>query len=70
MPETRARGPGSNGRGPLDAYRSEVGAEGIQGYSEMIKLEKPFGFSEFGLDNAKNPSGNFDYRIFVRGMQS
>lgn len=54
----------------LDAYTSNIGPAGIQGYPDMIKLGKPFGFTEFGPENADNPSGDFDYRKFVVGMKS
>ena len=54
----------------LDAYTSNIGPAGIQGYPDMIRLGKPFGFTEFGPENAENPSGDFDYRKFVGGMKS
>jgi len=54
----------------LDAYTSNITTSGISGYSAMVKLGKPFGFSEFGPENASNPSGNFDYRIFINGLKT
>lgn len=54
----------------LDAYTSNIGPAGIQGYPDMIKLGKPFGFTEFGPENPDNPSGDFDYRKFVGGMKT
>ena len=36
----------------------------------MVQLGKPFGFTEFGPENASNPSGKFDYRIFINGLKT
>ncbi|MEI8115624.1 MAG: glycosyl hydrolase [Bacteroidia bacterium] len=54
----------------LDAYTSNITTAGISGYSSMVKLGKPFGFTEFGPENAATPSGNFDYRLFVNGLKT
>ena len=54
----------------FDAYTSTVSTSGIGGYSEMVQLGKPFGFTEFGPENASNPSGNFDYRLFINGLKT
>ncbi len=53
----------------LDAYTSSITTQSISGYPAMVKLGKPFGFTEFGPENASNPSGNFDYRIFINGLK-
>jgi len=54
----------------LDAYTSNITTTGISGYSAMVKLGKPFGFTEFGPENASSPSGNFDYRLFINGLKT
>lgn len=54
----------------LDAYTSNITTSGISGYSSMVNLGKPFGFTEFGPENASNPSGNFDYRLFINGLKT
>lgn len=53
----------------LDAYTSTITTAGIGGYAAMVNLGKPFGFTEYGPENASNPSGNFDYRIFINGVK-
>jgi mannan endo-1,4-beta-mannosidase len=53
----------------LDAYTSTISGAGISGYPAMVNLGKPFGFTEFGPENASNPSGTFDYRIFINGVK-
>jgi len=54
----------------FDVYSSNVNTAAIGGYSAMVKLGKPFGFTEFGPENSSNPSGNFDYRIFINGLKT
>jgi len=54
----------------FDAYTSYITPTEIGGYSAMINLGKPFAFTEFGPENASNPSGNFDYRIFINGVKT
>ncbi|HEX7584423.1 MAG TPA: glycosyl hydrolase, partial [Prolixibacteraceae bacterium] len=54
----------------LDAYTSNITVSGISGYSSMVKLGKPFGFTEFGPENASSPSGNFDYRLFINSLKT
>jgi mannan endo-1,4-beta-mannosidase len=54
----------------LDAYTSNITTAGISGYSSVVNLGKPFGFTEFGPENASNPSGTFDYRIFINGVKT
>jgi mannan endo-1,4-beta-mannosidase len=53
----------------LDAYTSNITTAGISGYPSMVNLGKPFGFTEYGPENASNPSGNFDYRILINGLK-
>ena len=53
----------------LDAYTDFVDPEHILGYEEVSRLGKPFGFSEYGPHGASNPPGDFDYRLFIRGVQ-
>jgi mannan endo-1,4-beta-mannosidase len=54
----------------LDAYTSTITTAGISGYPSMVNLGKPFGFNEYGPENASNPSGNFDYRILINGLKT
>jgi mannan endo-1,4-beta-mannosidase len=54
----------------LDAYTSNITISGISGYSAMVKLGKPFGFTEFGPENASSPSGLYDYRLFINGLKT
>jgi len=54
----------------FDTYTSNVTADEIVGYSSMVALGKPFAFTEFGPENSSNPSGNFDYRIFINGVKT
>jgi mannan endo-1,4-beta-mannosidase len=53
----------------LDAYTDFVDPEHIPGYEEVSRLGKPFGFTEFGPHGASNPPGDFDYRLFIRGIR-
>jgi mannan endo-1,4-beta-mannosidase len=53
----------------LDAYTDFVDTNHIQGYAELAKINKPFGFTEFGPHAASNPPGDFDYLRFIRGIQ-
>jgi mannan endo-1,4-beta-mannosidase len=55
----------------LDAYTSTITSSEISGYSSMLSLGKPFGFTEFGPVSAENPpTANFDYRIFINGLKT
>jgi mannan endo-1,4-beta-mannosidase len=53
----------------LDAYPASIDSNVIKGYSQLIRLGKPFGFTEFGPENASNPSGEFDYRKLIDGIR-
>jgi mannan endo-1,4-beta-mannosidase len=52
----------------LDAYTDFVDPQHIKGYDEIVALNKPFGFSEFGPFGPQNPPGNYDYRRFIDGI--
>jgi len=52
----------------LDAYTDFVDPQHIKGYEEVIKLGKPFGFTEFGPHGSQNPPGDYDYRRFIEGI--
>ena len=52
----------------LDAYTDFIDPAHITGYPELIALNKPFGFAEFGPHGASNPPGDYDYRRFLAGM--
>lgn len=53
----------------LDAYTDFVDTAHIKGYAEVAKIEKPFGFTEYGPHGAHNPPGDFDYRQFLDGVK-
>lgn len=53
----------------LDAYTDFVDQAHIKGYSELAKLAKPFGFTEYGPHGPTNPPGDFDYRRFLAGLK-
>lgn len=49
----------------LDAYLNDPAA--AQGYTELLRLGKPFAFTEIGPDNAENRpgKGQFDYQRWI-----
>ncbi len=53
----------------LDAYTDFVDTEHIKGYAELAKMEKPFGFTEYGPHGSQNPPGDYDYRRFLEGVK-
>jgi mannan endo-1,4-beta-mannosidase len=53
----------------LDAYTDFIDPEHIRGYAEIVALNKPFGFSEYGPHASSNPPGDYDYRKFVEGVK-
>jgi mannan endo-1,4-beta-mannosidase len=53
----------------LDAYTDFVDNDHIKGYAEVAKIEKPFGFTEYGPHGAQNPPGDYDYRRFLEGVK-
>jgi mannan endo-1,4-beta-mannosidase len=53
----------------LDAYTDFVDAAHIKGYPELARINKPFGFTEFGPHSPSNPPGDFDYLRFLNGLQ-
>ena len=53
----------------LDAYTDFIDPEHIRGYGEIVALNKPFGFSEYGPHASSNPPGNYDYRKFIGGIK-
>jgi mannan endo-1,4-beta-mannosidase len=53
----------------LDAYTDFIDTNHIQGYPEIAKIKKPFGFTEYGPHAASNPPGDYDYRRFLEGVQ-
>jgi mannan endo-1,4-beta-mannosidase len=52
----------------LDAYTDYIDKQHIKGYDDIIKLGKPFGFTEFGPHGSSNPPGDYDYRQFIEGI--
>ncbi|MBN1123752.1 MAG: family 16 glycosylhydrolase, partial [Sedimentisphaerales bacterium] len=53
----------------LDAYTDYLDPEHVRGYDEIIALDKPFGFSEYGPHASSNPPGDYDYRKFLAGVK-
>ena len=53
----------------LDAYTDFVDKGHIKGYAEVAKIEKPFGFTEYGPHGPQNPPGDYDYRRFLEGVK-
>jgi mannan endo-1,4-beta-mannosidase len=53
----------------LDAYTDYIDSNTIKGYSQLVRLGKPFGFSEYGPHGPDNPPGNFDYRKLIAGIR-
>ncbi len=54
----------------LDAYTDFVDAEHIHGYPEIAKINKPFGFCEFGPHGASDPPGDYDYTGLIKGLRA
>jgi mannan endo-1,4-beta-mannosidase len=52
----------------LDAYTDFVDPDHIKGYSEITRIPKPFGFTEFGPHGASDPPGDYDYVQFAEGV--
>lgn len=53
----------------LDAYTDDIDPEHIRGYPEIVKIKKPFGFTEYGPHGSSNPPGDYDYRSFIEGIK-
>jgi mannan endo-1,4-beta-mannosidase len=53
----------------LDAYTDFIDTNHIRGYPEIARLNKPFGFTEFGPHAPSNPPGDYDYLRFLKGVQ-
>ena len=53
----------------LDAYTDFIDNQHIRGYSELVALGKPIGFTEFGPHDAQKPPGDYDYLQFVNGLE-
>jgi len=53
----------------LDAYTDFVDTNHIHGYAAVARLNKPFGFTEFGPHGPSDPPGDYDYLRFVDGIK-
>jgi mannan endo-1,4-beta-mannosidase len=53
----------------LDAYTDFVDTGHIRGYADVAKIEKPFGFTEYGPHGSQNPPGDYDYLRFLSGVK-
>jgi len=53
----------------VDAYTDFVDAQHITGTAELLRLPKPFGFSEFGPHGPFHPPGDYNYLRFIDGIQ-
>jgi mannan endo-1,4-beta-mannosidase len=54
----------------LDAYTDFVDPQHIRGYDDVVRLPKPFGFTEFGPHGPHKPPGDYDYLRFIAGVQA
>jgi mannan endo-1,4-beta-mannosidase len=54
----------------IDAYTDFIDPQHIRGVPEVIRLGKPFGFTEFGPHGSQNPPGDYDYTRFIEGIQA
>ena len=53
----------------VDAYADFVDAQHIQGVPELLRLPKPFGFTEFGPHGPFHPPGDYNYFRFIDGLE-
>ncbi len=53
----------------VDAYTDFVDAQHIAGTAELLRLPKPFGFSEFGPHGPFHPPGDYNYLRFMDGVE-
>jgi mannan endo-1,4-beta-mannosidase len=53
----------------LDAYTDFVDPGHIKGYADVAKIEKPFGFTEYGPHGSHDPPGDYDYRQFLDSVK-
>lgn len=53
----------------LDAYTDYLDPEHVRGYAEIVKIKKPFGFTEYGPHGSQKPPGDYDYRRFLEGVK-
>ena len=53
----------------LDAYTDHVDPQHVKGYDAMVKLGKPFGFTEFGPHGPSDPPGDYDWPRFLSGVR-
>jgi hypothetical protein len=49
----------------LDAYTDFVDSDHIKGYAEVVKIETPFGFTEYDPHGPHNPPSDWNYRQFL-----
>jgi mannan endo-1,4-beta-mannosidase len=54
----------------LDAYTDYIDSGHIKGFDEILKTDKPAGFSEFGPHGPSKPPGDYDYTRFSAGLSS
>ncbi len=52
----------------LDVYTDHIDPAHIRGYPELVKINKPFGLTEYGPHGASNPPGDYDYRLLLDGL--
>lgn len=53
----------------VDAYTDFVDTNHIRGTAELLRLPKPFGFTEFGPHGPVHPPGDYDYLRFIYGVE-
>ncbi len=54
----------------LDAYTDHINPEHIRGGPEVVAINKPFGFTEYGPHGASKPPGDYDFRRFLAGVET
>jgi len=54
----------------LDVYTSSITTSSIKGYNQLIALNKPFGFTEFGSGDVAHADPNFDWLSFINGIRN
>lgn len=52
----------------FDVYTDHIDPKHIKGYEALARMQKPFGFGEFGPHGAQKPPGDYDYRRFIEGV--
>jgi len=52
----------------LDLYNDNIDPAHLKGYTDIAKINKPYGLTEFGPHGASSPPGDYDYRLLLDGL--